>query len=389
MADRTFRPLSALRGASTSRVLNLHAIGETMKDGARPEKTLFSSMPLNASIIIKHRMRANDLDAMPGRRNVCTKLIVPFDPSDLRAGGKSLFVGQNNYRETLRDVGQYRPQHDIDRDMHVLKLLDDLPSLDPFLLREKLRANGIEPDDRYFAISPGDQQRMFDYTAGELNRLTDLAGGNQNGTGKMVSALLSSDVDEKLEPLRQTLSLGENEFREGVFSWRGFIYYKWCFSECWPVLVNCLRHLSALKPVGAISSDQKSYLAEARKNILLGAKDNSDGVRRLLQIYDDAYGGLLGGRNASQFKQFLLNAPALFLEIGEKMGTLSHITNFWRFRFADPKAAMDAEELVMVLQDLSKGFSAVPPASGQRTNPIRTVFGHGLAGMEEAFRSAV
>lgn len=360
MSDRTFRSLTALKGASTSRVLNLQAItDEKMQNEVDAAAALFSSPALNSSIIIKHRMRADDMDLMPRLRTVCTKIIVPFDKNDLRAGGKSLLVGQHNYRETLRDVGQYHSKHDIERDIKILKLLDDIPSLDPFLLREKLRSNGIVPDPRYFNISQSDQQRMFDYTAGELDRLTGLAGGSENATSRMVAALLSNEVDDKLEPLRATLSLSEDEFREGVFSWRGFIYYKWCLSEMWPGLLTCLGHLKSLQPFGPINSEQKSYLSSARQNILLGVKQNNDGVRKLLQVYEDAYNGLLCGKNAQEFRQFLLDAPSLFVDIGEKMGALSHITSFWRFRFPEQgRAKIDADELVMILQDFSKGFAS-------------------------------
>jgi hypothetical protein len=313
-------------------------------------------------------MRADDLDLMPSRKAVCTKVIVPFDKTDLRAGGKSLFVGQQNYADTLRDVGQYVPSLDMDRDMRVLQLLDSLPSLDPFLLREKLRSAGMAPAPRYFTISPADQRRMFDYAAKELNRLTDLAGGNESATARMVAALLSTDVDEKLEPLRATLCLSESEFTEGVFSWRGFIYYKWCRAELWPPLVRCLRHLRALQPVGPISRDQRSDLSAARDRILTGAKQNSDSVRKLLQVYEDAYSSLLNGRDPRQFRKFLLDAPALFLDIGEKMGALSHITSFWRFRFPDPdRANIDAEELVLLLQDFSKGFAGRQARAGRRS----------------------
>lgn len=371
MSARIFRSLTSLQGASTSRVLNLHAISQKIQGDVAPADAFFSSPALNSAIIMKHRMRSDDLDLMPARKAVCTKIIVPFDRQDLRAGGKSLFVGQQNYAETLRDVGQYLACHDMDRDMRVLRLLDSLPSLDPFLLREKLRSDGMAPDPRYFSISPADQRRMFDYAAGELNRLTSLAGGNDNATGRMVAALLSTDVDEKLEPLRVTLSLSESEFKEGVFSWRGFIYYKWCRADLWPPLVSCLKHLKSVQPAGHISTDQKNSLNAARQRILLGAKQNSDGVRELLQIYEDAYNSLIRGLDPRQFRKFLLDAPALFLDIGEKIGALSHITSFWRSRFPDrERINIDAEELVLMLQDFSKGFAGREVKAGRRS-PVR------------------
>ena len=47
----------------------------------------------------------------------------------------------------------------------------------------------------------------------------------------------------------------------------------------------------------------------------------------------------------------------MFLELGEKIGLMSHITSFWQYRFPakSPKAA-DAEELMMIFQDFAQSF---------------------------------
>ena len=54
------------------------------------------------------------------------------------------------------------------RDRQVLDLLDELPSLDPFLLREHLKRHGFEPARGYFAITDADLTRMFDYVRSEI-----------------------------------------------------------------------------------------------------------------------------------------------------------------------------------------------------------------------------
>ncbi len=43
-------------------------------------------------------------------RSVATKIIIPFDSADLRAGGRSLFVDQRGYEDMLRQAGNYRPK---------------------------------------------------------------------------------------------------------------------------------------------------------------------------------------------------------------------------------------------------------------------------------------
>jgi hypothetical protein len=237
-----------------------------------------------------------------------------------------------------------------------------VPSLDPFLLREYLRGNDIKPDPCYFEISTADQQRMHDFAAAEVGRLTAMASGHSGGahsvsTARMVSALLSSEVNEKLEPLRATLNLNPAEFCEGVFSWRGFIYYKWSLGEFWPNLMKALRDVKAIRPNGKAEQEQTVYLGEARNAILRGAKASSDAVRKVIAIYDDAYASLIERQDPKMFREFLLSAPALFLEIGEKMGAMSHVSSFWQYRFpANAPKSADAEELVTIFQDFVKSF---------------------------------
>ena len=60
---------------------------------------------INEAIILKHRLRADETDAFPPRRAIVTKMIIPFQKMDLRAGGRSFFVGERFFEEMLRDVG--------------------------------------------------------------------------------------------------------------------------------------------------------------------------------------------------------------------------------------------------------------------------------------------
>ena len=361
--DRSVRSLASLSGASSSRVLNLAAIAlAQVENKAHRLNPFFYSPVINGAIILKHRLRADEMDAFVPRRAIATKVIIPFQRNDLRAGGSSFFIGQRFFVDLLRDVGNYGERLDITHDLEVLRLLDTVPSLDPFLLREHLRSNGIEPDPSYFSISSADQQRMFDYSAHEIGRLTALATSGKSAsrnasTSKIVSALLSNEVGEKLEPLRATLRLDPEEFVEGIFSWRGFLYYKWSLQEFWPNMIKVLRDIKAIRPSGRADAEQLAFLTSVKQALIMGVKTGSNEVRRVLGVYDDAYAQLIERQDPKQFRDFLLNAPSMFLELGEKIGSMSHITSFWQYRFPtiSPKAA-DVEELMMIFQDFAQSF---------------------------------
>ena len=358
--DRSVRFLTALGGASTSRVLNLLRIH---KDNAgNPEhqqKPLFVSPILNKAFILKRRTRSDETYLFAAKpKSVSTKIVIPFDDNDLDTGGRSLFVDQRGYSEALRQAGSYSTEN-LERDMFVLKLLDAVPSLDPFLLREHMRNNNIDIADTHFAISQGDQDRMHHFVTQELSKLILLAGGGGGGSSNgLVSAMLSTNVDEKLEPLRLTLNLSGDDFREGVFSWRGFLYYKWSMAKFWPDVMGVLREINGIQPLGAMLPDQKDYLTRIRRSIIEMVRDNGNCVSQALSVYDASFGELVDNQSPKTFRDFLLSAPYMFLEMGEKLGAVSHIVSFWHQRFPrGQRPHIDAEELAAIFYDFAGGFA--------------------------------
>ena len=358
--DRSVRFLHALGGASTGRVLNLGQIARKNHDNpdhaARP---LFRSPAINTAFIVKHRVRSDEAYLFSSPRSVATKIIVPFDREDLRAGGHSLFIDQRGFREGLRTAGNYSGEA-LERDMGVLQLMNAIPSLDPFLLREHLNNNQIDVAPCYFEISEGDQKRMHQFVSHELSRLVQLASGGRSGasTARMVAAMLSSQVDEKLEPLRQTLDLTGEDFREGVFSWRGFLYYKWTMSRLWPDLIAVLREVKTVWPHGALTAEQRVFLTGAKRGIIEMVRDNGRSITDVLSVYDNSYNDMVTRETPRTFRDFLLSAPHMFLELGEKVGVIAHIASFWRYRFPPGSPVfVDVEELSAIFQDFISSFA--------------------------------
>jgi len=250
-------------------------------------------------------------------------------------------------------------------------MLNNVPSLDPFLVREHLRMNGIEVSPCYSAISEGDQERMHQFVSQELSRLVNLASGSgsSSSSNRLVSAMLSSNVDEQLEPLRLTLGLTGGDFREGVFSWRGFLFYKWSMTRFWPDIVGVLRDINRIMPVGAQTPEQRAYLSQIRHSIIEMVRNSGNHVSKALAVYDTSFADLVANQAPRTFRDFLLSAPRMFLELGEKLGAISHIVSFWRYRFpAGVPNTIDAEELTAIFHDFANGFGESPNAGA---SPIK------------------
>jgi hypothetical protein len=354
--------------ASTSRVLNLAQISLTSsRDKEYQLKRFFRDSALNKCILVKHTLRANERELFGRAKRTATKIILPFDVNDLRLGGRSIFVNQVGFDGFCRAFFNIDDIHS-NADVVLLRLLDQLPSLDPFLVREHLSRHGYKPGGCYLRISPFDVQRMVGFANAEIERLvlTAFGDGFTGDAGlKLAGKILADELDKELAPLRKVLSMTEEEFSDGIFSWRGFLYFKWRYLELQDEMRRVFEGLATYQPIGSADEAMKEYLREVRPRLARRIANAITGVGKTLSIYDQAYHALVEGENAGPFRRFLLDGPALFFELGENIGILSHIGSFWGYRMSQ---SMDDKRLTPteysdILADFEESLSVVTGGS--------------------------
>src|SRR4029079_4124589 len=88
------------------------------------------------------------------------------------------------------------------------------------------------------------------------------------------------------------------------------------------------------------------------------AKAGSEEIRAILSVYDTAYANLVERHEPKLFRDFLLGAPQLFLDIGDRMGAISHISGFWNhgFPMGAPRT-VSVEELIAIFRDFNASLS--------------------------------
>jgi hypothetical protein len=360
------RDLSLIRASgSTARVLNLalayERFGETEDYKTKP---LFRNPRLNRALILKHVLRPHERELFTRPATTATKVILPYAAQQLELGGTSFMVGEIRFERLLRDaVGSYANEADLLADAELLRVMAALPSFDPFLLRERLRHLGVDPARAYFDIAEADIARMRAFVGREIAQLVKLAfavGGSDGGglSQRLADKLMTDETAKTLDPLRETLKLSGEEYIEGVFAWKGFLYYKWLMEEIRPGLAEFKPRFAGLRVVRT-SAEERQQLAESRRDILNKMTLALERVDETLLEYGVAFAALADGQ-PSAFRNFLLKAPSLFIPIGEAVGVIRHIDSFWRFRF--PEAAMpmmEADEAIEVLHDFEATIAGV------------------------------
>jgi hypothetical protein len=363
--DRTVRSLAQLeRSGSTARVLNLNAIAQRAPPATDGQAApLFHHHLLNRCIVIKHRLRSEEQELFGDYRLLATKVVLPIDSKDLAAGAHYFFIGQRGYSDLINKV--LGPQaKGAAHDRMVLQILDDSSTLDPFVLREHFRRNGLEPAPHYFDIGAGDLNRMQSFVVREVELLAkmtsnDLSGDAMVGAAKLARKLLSSKADVETEPLRHTLKLDLEAYKEGVFCWKGFLYYKWCLEELNPHISEVANEFSRIKLRGAPVPEIRGRIEMDRARLRRVMAAACESIRATIGIYDKAYRELVEHQGPMPFREFLLSAPALFCKLGDGLGAIQHIVSYWRFRFPPAsRGSADPLELSEMLEDFLQVLSA-------------------------------
>lgn len=369
MSDRAVRSLEHLKGsASTARVLNLLGVweehGDSRPDGAvrNPDwaaRPIFHTASLNRALIIKHRLRRNETDLFTGRRQVVTKVVIPIDDGDLKTGGRYVFVNQIGFERMMMEAFGVPATHP---DVATLRLIDKLPSLDPFLLREQLRRGGLDPSPCYFSISESDMQRMMAFVRAEIEPLVTLSLGEDTlavaseSASRMAAKILSNTPGDQLDALRLTLRLAPEQYQEGVFCWKGFLYYKWTLAALLTEVAGVAEAVRTITPVGKVDRAAREYLARSRDVLRGRIIKTCDEVSRTLRVYDDAYAKLTQEGRPTAFRDFLLDAPSMFAKLGDQLGAVQHIVSYWRFRFGAGAPPVNVEELMDIFMDFETGL---------------------------------
>ncbi len=360
--ETSVRSLSRLHKAgSTARVLDLLRVMENAQLDNEPiEKPFFSHHILNKCFVIKHRLRRNETEIFEDGRTTATKILIPIDFSNLDAGGRYLFVGQRNYIETLTEATgvdvSARPT-----DIRVMEALERLPSFDPFLLREWLARHGVYPDPRYFELGLGEVARMESFVFKEISQLVAMSLMGRSHTesiNRLVKKLLSSQYDKEMEPLRDVLKLNDTEFREGMFCWKGFLYYKWCAKAVEEQIAPVVREMRDRQPIRGVDSDAQIALEASRRRLGRAMVTTYNRLADIISNYDRAYAEMTSAQNPLAFKRFLLSAPSLFVQLGDSIGQLQHIVQFWRYRthtLGDTPIPFD--EYADLLRDFEDGLT--------------------------------
>lgn len=361
------RTLSALAAeASSARVLDLASLAaEKPTDEDYAARPMFLHPVLNRAILVKHNGGGVDSDPFAPRRLGATKVIFPFDVFDLDLGGQYLFVDQTDFMALMRRHLDYDDPEQLERDVAVLRMLDKLPTLDPFLVRGILAHQQIDVGRCYYRLSELDRADMMGFVVSEMQALIKLCFKDQetggDGPAKRLALRLLGDANSpELDLLRQALRMETSEFSEAMFTWKAFLYYRWRAQELQTQVRATIRAFNGIRS-RRFERDEVMFVNRCKDLAQRTVAYMLDQVARHLRRYDQAFHALTSSGDPSSFRVFLAKGSGL--ELGEQIGCLEMVVGFWEHRFGGGRInAMSPCEMLDGMRDLVQGLSISPQA---------------------------
>lgn len=307
---------------------------------AASAKLLFDSRALNFSIFIKEpaKTKLGMFAPAPGK-TLRTRLYFPYNRERPVEGGVSIDSRDPRLDEALQNVAgldrKNRPDS-YDHDKKILRILDELPSLDPFLLKDRFRQANMEVPEPYLHIQLQEWDAIRSFVHNQFRVVAHVIFPSDD-----------SQMDEKAEQLTQQLwdlrdlehlsaltkvfGLDPARTEEIFYSWKGVIYYDYEYERLRPLI----SALFAWFDQGSVPKDfckpeVERELDRSRtliKNHMKGAIAETE---KHLKLYHKSFDLFFKERKtASDFVAFLQSAPRNFYALGESLSKLSHSVVLW------------------------------------------------------------
>jgi hypothetical protein len=367
--------LSLMLEGGSSRVFNCVEKHLKLRAEGVKDASFFKHEPFHNVVIIKEGAIARS--ALPLGRRLATKLYFPYNIRDGYEGGRSIYLHDPKLLEVLNEVvglqGKKLQKENVQNDLKILQVMDGLPSLDAFLMRDALELDGLTPNPLYLDVSETERAAIYEFIRLRFEPLVRAALGDGTYQPQKVAGLVDKiwearDLDA-LDPLIQACRFPKGEALRIFTSWKGINFYTFEYERCRPdidALTQWLDETSVPRFSSAtVDPDQIAYL---KRSAIARLTHHRKVVADIVNEYDDTYAQFVSNpQGTANFIRFLNRSKELYWRLGESLSALDHATHCWQIVTTNFQGRrLPAEQLALALECLANVL--VEDRSRDRTN---------------------
>lgn len=356
--------LKPMLDVGSPRVFNCNVITRQILSADSNAPIFFRNKPMNRLVLIKDAVPEGESRA--NTSSIGTKLYFPFNENDIYEGGRTIFIHDKYVERALVDnFGEGALKQDaLVKDMRILTILDRLPSLDPFLMRDTFRNEGIDVNPAYFEVGKELWDEIEAYILQSFEPLVQAAFPEALASDEKARLLVQKiwegrDLDT-LRPLSAAFQLPKGKELEVFAAWKGINFYAFQFERAKPLVVELMSWLKNLQiPIAAVSAAERADI----KAQLEGTKDQLRAEWQLADSiilnYKNSYDKLFRKKQGSaDFLAFLKGSNKAYWDIGNALGKTGHAAYCWDViskRYPNRKLPWEqVREIVLLLSKIFK-----------------------------------
>jgi hypothetical protein len=365
MASEYFKPMLDV---GSPRVLNCNVLTRRLMAKEPTAQAFFRNKPMNNMVLIKDTID----DAPAGRSSIGTKLYFPFNQNDVYEGGRTIFAHDKHLEAALKEIfGEGGVTKEaLEQDIRVLSVLDRLPSMDPFLLKDVFINEKIDIHESYFEVGKEfwNQIELFILQKFEplIRAAFPDAMASDERSRKLIENIWECHDLEVLGPLATALRLPKGEELQIFSAWKGINFYSFQSDRARPLMMDMLTWLKELKiPVGAVPSAERNEIKAMLELIKTQVVAEWRIAETVLREYQDAYDKMFKHKvSSTEFLAFMKRSNTAYWALGNALGKVGHASYCWDAmskRF--PERKLPWEQLTEVLKLLAKIFKPTAKAA--------------------------
>lgn len=340
--------LEAVLFSSPTVNLNINQLSQ----GLEGKDLLFRNRQLNGCILFKfpnfdttddHTGGIPGLDVYSnksGSAPVRTGIYVPKDPSDLPLGGYGIYVDDRKTEELMvRHLGMSTKDEQYADDFKLLKLIELMPSLDPFILELSLRQNNVTVHPRYVMIQEEQVRQVRAIIAEKVKPIIAKAmgisdmGSLEHKAKRFVDAIWDPSLGEA-NIFITAFGINQSDAPRTFSAWKGVTFFQFEFNRAQGDLARMMAWLGTSDSLPSdfrqLKDGEKQQITMFRDSIRTKLQKVLKNVNGIFNSYESSYQQFIREANPKPFREFLFKAESFYWTLGACNGVLAQVTSTWR-----------------------------------------------------------
>jgi hypothetical protein len=350
--------------AGSSRVFNCNDRARELQKENAGDALFFKVPRMHGLVVLKEAIVNDRSQRGPDQPVVGTNLYFPYNCNDVYEGGRSVFFHDPHLMSVLNEQfgleGSSMSKTDVDHDLKILRILDGLPSLDGFLMRDALEIEGVITNENFFEVPEKERLAIYEFIRQKFEPLVAAAFGTHASVADKVAFFIDKIWEARdrtaLQPLVQAFRFPEENALAIFASWKGIIYYSFEYGRA-----KMKREAFGLwlrdkaVPRDPVPRDMMDHVNTLRKMTIAKLRHHWALAENISQEYETLYGKFVSSREGvGKFLEFLNRSKQIYWRMGDSLSKINHAIHCWDVvtaAFGERKLPADKlESLFQMLQ---------------------------------------